>query len=160
MMLIHSHMNAFHLIKEERETSLTTEIIWMSPNFCCNQAEWGPPPACQLRSLQNSPHAHIFRRTTQHCRSRRPNRCRADEIQCHLGQDSISFHRSALVQNWFYEHPQFQFQYLAPFHPFLNPIEEVFFWHGDGRFTSHMSGYPSFKPWRRPVGLCKDGFTI
>jgi len=94
----------------------------MSPNFCCNQAEWGPPPACQLRSLQNSPHAHIFRWTTQHCRSRRPNRCRADEIQCHLGQDSISFH-----QNWFYEHPQFQFQYLAPFHPFLNPIEEVFF---------------------------------
>ncbi|KAK3561613.1 hypothetical protein QTP86_010689 [Hemibagrus guttatus] len=40
--------------------------------------------------------------------------------------DNVSFHRSALVQNWFHDHPQFSLQYLPPYSPFLNPIEEFF----------------------------------
>lgn len=40
--------------------------------------------------------------------------------------DNVSFHRAALVQNWFVDHPQFLVQYLPPYSPFLNPIEEFF----------------------------------
>uniref|UniRef100_UPI00358E5982 uncharacterized protein n=1 Tax=Myxine glutinosa TaxID=7769 RepID=UPI00358E5982 len=40
--------------------------------------------------------------------------------------DNVSFHRSALVQNWFQHHPQFTVLYLPPYSPFLNPIEEFF----------------------------------
>ncbi|XP_059896427.1 uncharacterized protein LOC132448892 [Gadus macrocephalus] len=40
--------------------------------------------------------------------------------------DNVSFHRSALVQNWFQQHPHFTVLYLPPYSPFLNPIEEFF----------------------------------
>ena len=40
--------------------------------------------------------------------------------------DNVSFHRSALVQNWFQHHPQFTVLYLPPYSPFLNPIKEFF----------------------------------
>ena len=33
--------------------------------------------------------------------------------------DNVSFHRSALVQNWFQHHPQFTELYLPPYSPFL-----------------------------------------
>ena len=38
--------------------------------------------------------------------------------------DNVSFHRAALVPNWFTAHPRFC--YLPPYSPFLNPIEELF----------------------------------
>ena len=40
--------------------------------------------------------------------------------------DNVSFHRAALVRNWFTNHPQFEVLYLPPYTPFLNPIEEFF----------------------------------
>ncbi|XP_041118603.1 uncharacterized protein LOC121322555 [Polyodon spathula] len=40
--------------------------------------------------------------------------------------DNVSFHRAALVRNWFIDHPQFIVLYLPPYFPFLNPIEEFF----------------------------------
>ncbi|XP_016112695.1 uncharacterized protein [Sinocyclocheilus grahami] len=40
--------------------------------------------------------------------------------------DNVSFHRAAPVQNWFADHPTFLVQYLPPYSPFLNPIEELF----------------------------------
>ncbi|XP_049912445.1 coiled-coil-helix-coiled-coil-helix domain-containing protein 7 isoform X3 [Epinephelus moara] len=40
--------------------------------------------------------------------------------------DNVSFHRAALVQNWFTNHDQFEVVYLPPYSPFLNPIEEFF----------------------------------
>ena len=40
--------------------------------------------------------------------------------------DNVSFHHSALVQNWFQHHPHFTILYLPPYSPFLNPIEEFF----------------------------------
>ena len=40
--------------------------------------------------------------------------------------DNVSFHRSALVQNWFQHHPQFTILYLPPYSLFLNPIDEFF----------------------------------
>ncbi|XP_016341056.1 uncharacterized protein LOC107693786 [Sinocyclocheilus anshuiensis] len=40
--------------------------------------------------------------------------------------DNVSFHRAAPVQNWFADHPTFLVQYLPPYSPFLNPIEEFF----------------------------------
>jgi transposase len=38
----------------------------------------------------------------------------------------VSFHRAALVRNWFTNRHQFKVLYLPPYTPFLNPIEELF----------------------------------
>ncbi|XP_039474134.1 uncharacterized protein LOC120442240 [Oreochromis aureus] len=40
--------------------------------------------------------------------------------------DNVSFHRAALVCNWFTDHPSFMALNLPPYSPFLNPIEEFF----------------------------------
>ncbi|XP_045925684.1 uncharacterized protein LOC123983470 [Micropterus dolomieu] len=40
--------------------------------------------------------------------------------------DNVSFHRAALVRNWFTDHPFFTALNLPPYSPFLNPIEEFF----------------------------------
>ncbi len=40
--------------------------------------------------------------------------------------DNVSFHRAALVRNWFTDHPLFTVLNLPPYSPFLNPIEEFF----------------------------------
>ncbi|KAJ8332376.1 hypothetical protein SKAU_G00425490 [Synaphobranchus kaupii] len=40
--------------------------------------------------------------------------------------DNVSFHRAALVQDWFIAHPRFSGLFLPPYSPFLNPIEELF----------------------------------
>ncbi len=40
--------------------------------------------------------------------------------------DNVSFHRAALVRNWFTAHPRFLVVYLPPYSPFLNPIEDFF----------------------------------
>ncbi|XP_019211684.1 uncharacterized protein LOC109200538 isoform X2 [Oreochromis niloticus] len=40
--------------------------------------------------------------------------------------DNVSFHRAALVRNWFTDHPSFMALNLPPYSPFLNPIEEFF----------------------------------
>ena len=48
------------------------------------------------------------------------------QIQYIVTWDNVSFHRSALVQNWFTQHPNFTVLFLPPYSPFLNPIEEFF----------------------------------
>lgn len=40
--------------------------------------------------------------------------------------DNVSFHRAALVRDWFNNHNHFNVMYLPPYSPFLNPIEEFF----------------------------------
>ncbi|XP_067220523.1 uncharacterized protein [Chanodichthys erythropterus] len=40
--------------------------------------------------------------------------------------DNVQFHHSALVREWFENHPQFRMVFLPPYSPFLNPIEEFF----------------------------------
>ncbi|XP_073704232.1 uncharacterized protein [Garra rufa] len=40
--------------------------------------------------------------------------------------DNVSFHRAALVRDWFNNHNNFTVLYLPPYSPFLNAIEEFF----------------------------------
>ncbi|XP_029919204.1 uncharacterized protein LOC115367556 [Myripristis murdjan] len=40
--------------------------------------------------------------------------------------DNVSFHRAALVRNWFTAHPRFLVVNLPPYSPFLNPIKDFF----------------------------------
>lgn len=40
--------------------------------------------------------------------------------------DNVSFHYSHLVRQWFAAHDRMLVQYLPPYSPFLNPIEEFF----------------------------------
>jgi len=49
-----------------------------------------------------------------------------DQMQYIVVWDNVAFHRSALTQNWFHQQPQFTVEYLPPYSPFLNPIEEFF----------------------------------
>ncbi|KAL0146999.1 hypothetical protein M9458_057523 [Cirrhinus mrigala] len=49
-----------------------------------------------------------------------------DQMRYIVVWDNVSFHRAALVQNWFHDHPEFEVLYLPPYSPFLNPIEEFF----------------------------------
>ncbi|XP_034740321.1 keratin, type I cytoskeletal 9-like [Etheostoma cragini] len=49
-----------------------------------------------------------------------------DHMQYIVVWDNVSFHRSALVQNWFQQHPHFTVLYLPPYSSFLNPKEEFF----------------------------------
>ncbi len=49
-----------------------------------------------------------------------------DQMRYIVVWDNVSFHRAALVQNWFHEHPEFEVLYLPPYSLFLNPIEEFF----------------------------------
>ncbi|XP_045065209.1 uncharacterized protein LOC123482242 [Coregonus clupeaformis] len=49
-----------------------------------------------------------------------------DQMRYIVVWDNVSFHRAALVQNWFHDHPDFEVLYLPPYSPFLNPIEEFF----------------------------------
>ncbi len=49
-----------------------------------------------------------------------------DQMRYIVVWDNVSFHRAALVQNWFHEHPEFEVLYLPPSSPFLNRIEEFF----------------------------------
>ncbi len=37
--------------------------------------------------------------------------------------DNVSFHRAALVRDWFNNHNPFTLSYLPPYRPFLNAIE-------------------------------------
>lgn len=38
--------------------------------------------------------------------------------------DNVSFHRSALIREWFDAHPRMAMLVLPPYLPFFNPIEE------------------------------------
>ena len=68
--------------------------------------------------------------------------------------DNVSFHRSALVQNWFQQHPHFTVLYLPPYSPFLNPIEDFFSaWRWKVYDLRSRLRYPSSKPWRRAVTI-------
>ncbi|XP_016372823.1 uncharacterized protein LOC107712180 [Sinocyclocheilus rhinocerous] len=66
--------------------------------------------------------------------------------------DNVSFHRAALVQNWFTNHDHFEVLYLPPYSPFLNPIEE-FFPLGDGAYmtANHMPVCLFCRQWNRPA---------
>lgn len=48
--------------------------------------------------------------------------------------DNVSFHRSDIIRQWFVTHPRMLIEFLPPYSPFLNPIEE-FFQLGGGRCT-------------------------
>ncbi|KAK0136831.1 hypothetical protein N1851_027004 [Merluccius polli] len=82
--------------------------------------QWGPPPPCPYRPLQHSTHTYILGPIAQH------NSSKSNQIDHIVVWDNVSFHRSALVQNWFQQHPHFTVLYLPPYSPFLNPIEEFF----------------------------------
>ena len=66
--------------------------------------------------------SHIFGPIAQHRHSSKPHA----QVQYIVIWDNVSFHISALVQNWFQHHPQFTAVYLPPCSPFLNPIKEFF----------------------------------
>uniref|UniRef100_A0A1A8BRY8 DDE superfamily endonuclease n=1 Tax=Nothobranchius kadleci TaxID=1051664 RepID=A0A1A8BRY8_NOTKA len=40
--------------------------------------------------------------------------------------DNVSFHHSAVVRQWFAAHDRMLMEFLPPYTPFLNPIEEFF----------------------------------
>lgn len=40
--------------------------------------------------------------------------------------DNVSFHRSNIIRQWFVTHPRTLIEFLPPYSPFLNPIEEFF----------------------------------
>ena len=40
--------------------------------------------------------------------------------------DNVSFHRSNIIRQWFVTHPRMLIEFLPPYSPFLNPIEELF----------------------------------
>ena len=40
--------------------------------------------------------------------------------------DNVSFHRSDIIRQWFVTHPRMLIEFLPPYSPFLNPIEEFF----------------------------------
>ncbi len=90
--------------------------------LCCHYTEWGPPPPCQLGSY-NTDLILTFLDRLHNIITAANQR---DQMQYILIWDNVGFHHSALVQNWFHQHPQFTVQYLPPYSPFLNPIEEFF----------------------------------
>ncbi|XP_039664144.1 uncharacterized protein LOC120563802 [Perca fluviatilis] len=75
--------------------------------------------------------------------------------------DNVSFHRAALVHNWFTAHPRFLVLYLPPYSPFLNPIEEFFFFRGDGKYMTeiHKRGLPLLQAMEDSCGdIAADAF--
>ncbi len=40
--------------------------------------------------------------------------------------DNVSFHRSNIIRQWFAAHNRMLMEFLSPYSPFLNPIEEFF----------------------------------
>ena len=40
--------------------------------------------------------------------------------------DNVSFHRSNIIRQWFAAHNRMLMEFLSPYSPFLNPIEECF----------------------------------
>lgn len=65
--------------------------------------------------------------------------------------DNASFHRTALVHNWFTDHLQILMLNLSPYSPFLTPIEEFF---SAWRYMIAIptNAYPNTysRQWRRP----------
>ncbi|XP_044049674.1 uncharacterized protein LOC122875034 [Siniperca chuatsi] len=51
---------------------------------------------------------------------------RPEQTRYVITWDNVSFHRAALVRNWFTDHSLFTVLNLPPYSPFLNPIEEFF----------------------------------
>ncbi|XP_051569163.1 uncharacterized protein LOC127449653 [Myxocyprinus asiaticus] len=47
--------------------------------------------------------------------------------------DNVSFHRAALVRDWFTNNPRFSNIFLPAYSPFLNPIEEFYLRNGGGK---------------------------
>ena len=40
--------------------------------------------------------------------------------------DNVSFHQSNIIRQWFVTHPRMLIEFLPPYSPFHNPIEELF----------------------------------
>ncbi len=51
----------------------------------------------------------------------------AEQLKYVVIWDNVSFHRAALVHNWFNDHPRFSNMFLPAYSPFLSPMEEFFF---------------------------------
>lgn len=82
--------------------------------------------SCQPWTIQHSPYSPISGQTPQHSHTSRAYEwCRPSRTRYVVVWD-VSFHRAAPVQNGFADHPPFLAQYLPPYSPFLNPIEELF----------------------------------
>ncbi|KAJ8373224.1 hypothetical protein AAFF_G00267160, partial [Aldrovandia affinis] len=66
--------------------------------------------------------------------------------------DNVSFHRAALVHNWFANNPHFSVLYLSPYSPFLNPIKSLFSaWRWKVYDRNPTSVWPYSRQWRRRV---------
>ncbi|XP_053340406.1 uncharacterized protein LOC128534595 isoform X1 [Clarias gariepinus] len=71
----------------------------------------------------NTAHIITFLDTLYHTLT---NVQRAEQMRYVIIWDNVSFHRAALVRNWFTDHQLFTVLNLPPYSPFLNPIEEFF----------------------------------
>ncbi len=49
-----------------------------------------------------------------------------DHLNKHVVCDNVGFHHSDVVRQWFAAHDRMLVEYLPPYSPFLNPIEEFF----------------------------------
>ena len=84
-----------------------------------------------LHRMGSSTAMPIWALTTQHSYLHSWTNCttaanQIDHMQYIVVWDNVSFHRSALVQNWFQQQPHFTVLYLPPYSPILNPIAEFF----------------------------------
>lgn len=144
--------------EEDGETLLATELFWMSwanmvvASQCvlqlCRTASFAAMPICVLKTRP------IYTYLSTDYTSSQQNKW----MQSRWDTLSSGMNYPWSKNGFIVIHP--------PYSPFLNPTEEVF-QHGCGRFTVSglMSGYPWFKPWRRPAtksrqGLFKNGFAI
>ncbi len=66
--------------------------------------------------------------------------------------DNVAFHHSQAITTWFEVHPRLVSLFLPPYSPFLSPIEEFFSAWRWKVFISHMTRYPSLKPWMLAAG--------
>lgn len=88
----------------------------------------GAIPSPNLQTISTFSASHFFC-TTLHiefCKTLNTLEDQKDVEQMRYSfiRDNVSFHRSALVQNWFHQRPQFSFQLLPLCPLFLNPTEE------------------------------------
>ncbi len=62
--------------------------------------------------------------------------------------DNVSFHWTNIVRDWFAAHERITVEFLPPYSPYLNPIEE-FFQHGGGKYMiiDHKIRCLCWMPW-------------
>ncbi len=76
----------------------------------------------------------------------------AEQPQYVVIWDNVSFHRAALVHNWFNDHPRFSNMFLPAYSPFLSPMEFFFCMAVESvEGETLMNGETFCKQWKRPV---------